>query len=53
MLTWDEIAAMRRMGMTMAARRLAEIQRQELEAEVFRIEIEEVAPERKILPFSR
>ena len=52
-LEFSVVFAMRRMGMTMAARRLAEIQRKELEAEVFRIEIKEVAPERKILPFSR
>lgn len=52
-LEFSVVFAMRRLGLAMAARRLAAIQRQELEAEVFRIEIEEVSPERKVLPFSR
>jgi UDP-GlcNAc:undecaprenyl-phosphate GlcNAc-1-phosphate transferase len=52
-LEFSVVFAMRRMGMTMAARRLAEIQRHELEAEVLRIEIEEVSPERKVLRFPR
>lgn len=45
------VFAMRRMGMTMAALRLAETQRQELETEV--LGLDEGPPERKVLPFSR
>jgi len=53
LLEFSVVFAMRRMGMVMAARRLAESQRQELEADVLRAEAEEAAPQRKILPFSR
>lgn len=45
------VFAMRRMGMTMAALRLAEAQRQELETEV--LGLDEAPPQRKVLPFSR
>jgi len=49
-LEFSVVFAMRRMGMTMAARRLAETQRQELATEVLGLEEE---PKRKVLPFSR
>jgi UDP-GlcNAc:undecaprenyl-phosphate/decaprenyl-phosphate GlcNAc-1-phosphate transferase len=51
-LEFSVVFAMRRMGITMAARKLAEAQRQELEAEVRRLE-EAASPQRKVLPFSR
>jgi uncharacterized membrane protein len=50
-LEFSVVFAMRRMGMTRAARRLAKTQRQELAAEV--LHLDEAPPERKILPFSR
>ncbi len=49
-LEFSVVFAMRRMGMTMAARRLAETQRQELATEVLGLDEE---PKRKVLPFSR
>jgi UDP-GlcNAc:undecaprenyl-phosphate GlcNAc-1-phosphate transferase len=54
-LEFSVVFAMRRMGMTMAARRLAEAQRQELATEVLGLDdtLGEAPPERKILPFSR
>ncbi len=54
-LEFSVVFAMRRMGMTMAARRLAETQRHELAAEVLAhdADLDEPLPERKILPFSR
>jgi len=50
-LEFAVVFAMRRMGMTMAARRLAETQRQELETEV--LGLDETVPDRKVLPFVR
>ncbi|MES1211538.1 MAG: hypothetical protein ABUL63_04295, partial [Acidobacteriota bacterium] len=56
-LEFSVVFGMRRMGMTRAARSLAEAQRQELETEVLGLDdsqgVEEKAPERKVLPFSR
>jgi len=50
-LEFSVVFAMRRLGMAMAARRLAEVQRQELATEV--LGLDETVPERKVLPFSR
>jgi UDP-GlcNAc:undecaprenyl-phosphate GlcNAc-1-phosphate transferase len=50
-LEFSVIFAMRRMGMAMEARRLAEAQRQELATEV--LGQDDTVPERKVLPFSR
>lgn len=53
-LEFSVVFAMRRMGMTMAVRRLAEAQRHELAAEVLGLdETRPDQPQRKILPFSR
>lgn len=50
-LEFAVVFTMRRMGMAMAVRRLAEAQRQELETEV--LGHDETVPERKVLPFTR
>lgn len=55
LLEFAVVFAMRRMGMTMAVRRLAETQRHELETEVLGLDetADETVADRKILPFVR
>ncbi|HYU35468.1 MAG TPA: MraY family glycosyltransferase [Thermoanaerobaculia bacterium] len=50
-LEFSVVFAMRRMGMSMAARRLAEAQRHELATEI--LAVDETLPDRKVLRFTR